>query len=125
MGCKRGCSSGYLCVSKRESNQTFLLLRSLQTAVRASCLEDTSYGTSFIGSIGTTVASAATESTADAASVTQAQTSRDSLSAVSLDDEASQLTQYQRSYEAAAKVFSIVNEMYATVLNLGEETTVS
>jgi len=80
---------------------------------------------SFIGDLGSTVASASNEDTANSAGLTQAQTQRDSLSGVSLNDEASALTQYQRSYEAAAKLFDIVNELMASALNLGEETTVS
>lgn len=50
---------------------------------------------------------------------------RHSFSEVNLDDEASQLTQYQRSYEAAAKVFDIVNQMMAESINLGTEQTYS
>jgi len=80
---------------------------------------------SFIGSIGSVVSSVTTENTANTASLAQAQTQRDSLSAVSLDDEASALTQYQRSYEAAAQVFDTVNQMMADALNLGQETPVS
>jgi flagellar hook-associated protein 1 len=44
---------------------------------------------------------------------------------VSLDQEAANLTQYQRSYQAASQVFSIVNTLMASALNLGEETTVT
>jgi flagellar hook-associated protein 1 FlgK len=80
---------------------------------------------SFIGSVGTLVSSATTANTANTASLAQAQTQRDSLSAVSLDDEASSLTNYQRSYEAAAKVFDIVDQLMADSLNLGVETAVS
>ena len=80
---------------------------------------------SFIGSIGSAVSAATTLNTANTASLAQAQTQRDSLSAVSLDDEASSLTEYQRSYEAAAKVFDVVNQMMADALNLGQETAVS
>jgi len=80
---------------------------------------------SFIGSLGSVVSSVTTENTANTASLAQAQTQRDSLSAVSLDDEASALTQYQRSYEAAAQVFDTVNQMMADALNLGQETPVS
>ena len=80
---------------------------------------------SFIGTLGTAVSSATTQNTANAASLAQAQTQRDSLSAVSLDDEATSLTNYQRSYEAAAKVFDIVDQMMADALNLGEQTPVS
>ena len=46
-------------------------------------------------------------------------------SSVSLDQEASNLTLYERSYDAAAKVFTIVDQLMASALNLGEETTVS
>jgi len=80
---------------------------------------------SFIGALGSTVSSATTDNAAQTAALTQAQTQRDAFSGVSLDEEASSLTQYQRSYEAAAKVFDIVNQLFASVLNLGEETTVS
>jgi flagellar hook-associated protein 1 FlgK len=79
----------------------------------------------FIGALGNTVQSATTDSTAQSAAQTQAQTQRDSFSAVNLDDEASALTQYQRSYEAAAKVFQIVNQMMADTLNLGTAETYS
>jgi flagellar hook-associated protein 1 FlgK len=79
----------------------------------------------FVGTLGSTVSAAGTAATASTASLAQAQTQRDSLSAVSLDDEASALTQYQRSYEAAAKVFTLANQMMADALNLGTETTVS
>jgi len=79
----------------------------------------------FIGTLGSTVSSATVASTASTASLAQAQTQRDSLSAVSLDDEATALTQYQRSYEAAAKVFTIVDQLMADSLNLGQETPVS
>jgi flagellar hook-associated protein 1 FlgK len=102
-----------------------LALAALSTSALSTGATPSDTFSSFIGALGTTVSSATTQSTADAASLTQAQTRRDSLSAVSLDDEASQLTQYQRSYEAAAKVFTIVDEMFATVLNLGQETPVS
>jgi flagellar hook-associated protein 1 len=46
------------------------------------------------------------------------QTRRDSVSAVSLDEEAANLIRYQRSYEAAAKVIGVADEMLKTLLNL-------
>jgi flagellar hook-associated protein 1 len=80
---------------------------------------------SFLGQIGNDTAGATTDNTAQQAVLTQLTSQRDSLSGVSLDDEASNLTQYQRSYEAAAKVFSIVDSLLASALNLGVETTVT
>lgn len=79
----------------------------------------------FIGSLGTTVSSATTTESATSAALTQSQSMRDSYSAVSLDEEASALSQYQRSYQAAAKVFSIVDELMASAINLGVQTSVS
>jgi len=80
---------------------------------------------SFLGQIGNDTAGATTNNAAQQATLTQLTSQRNSLSGVSLDEEASNLTQYQRSYEAAAKVFSIVNTIMASALNLGVETTVS
>ena len=80
---------------------------------------------SFLTQVGTAAASSASSNTVQQASLTQLTTQQNSLSGVSLDEEASNLTQYQRSYEAAAKVFSIVDELLASALNLGEQTTVT
>jgi len=57
--------------------------------------------------------------------VSQLQTQSDSLSSVSLDDEASAMQQLERSYQAASKVFSVLNTIMTSVLNLGVETSVS
>lgn len=80
---------------------------------------------SFLGEVGNDTAGATTDNAAQQATLTQLTSQRNSLSGVSLDEEASNLTQYQRSYEAAAKVFSIVDAIMASALNLGEETTVT
>jgi len=80
---------------------------------------------SFLTQIGSAAQDASNNDTVQQASLTQLTTQQSSLSGVSLDEEAANLTQYQRSYEAAAKVFSIVDELMASALNLGEETTVT
>jgi flagellar hook-associated protein 1 FlgK len=102
-----------------------LALAGLATANVVAGQTASGYFANFIGDLGSTVASATTTSTAQTASLAQAQTQRDSLSAVSLDDEATSLTQYQRSYQAASQVFAIVNQMMGDALNLGQETPVS
>ena len=84
-----------------------------------------SYYASLLSEIGTATSGATTNNTAQEATLTQLTTQRDSLSAVSLDDEAANLTQYQRSYQAAAKVFTVADQIMASALNLGVETTVS
>jgi flagellar hook-associated protein 1 FlgK len=57
--------------------------------------------------------------------LTQLTTQKSSLSSVSLDQEASNLTVYERSYQAASKVFTIIDQLMASALNLGTATTVS
>ena len=80
---------------------------------------------SFLSEIGNTVSTATSDSTVQQATLTQLTSQRDAVSAVSLDQEAANLTQYQRSYEAAAKVFSIVNQLLADAINLGVQSAVS
>jgi flagellar hook-associated protein 1 FlgK len=85
----------------------------------------TNYYSNFVTTLGTKVSTVQTENTAENASVTQLQTQNDALSGVNLNDEASALTTLERSYEAASKVFSILNTLMASALNLGEQSTVS
>lgn len=78
-----------------------------------------------LSQIGNDAAGATENNTAQQATLTQLTTQRDSVSAVSLDEEASNLTQYQRSYEAAAKLFTIADTVMSDAINLGVETAVS
>ncbi len=83
------------------------------------------YYSNLVSTLGASVSQTTTENTALAASVTQLQTQRDTLSSVNLDDEASSLEQFQRSYQAASQVFTILNSIMASALNLGVETAVA
>ncbi len=78
-----------------------------------------------LSTLGASITSAQSDSTADTAILSQLTTQRDSVTGVSLDQEAANLTQYQRSYQAAAKLMSILNELLATAINLGTNTPVS
>lgn len=102
-----------------------IALADLSTANLAGGKTALGFLASFLGQVGNDASGATTNNTAQQATLTQLTSQRDSLSGVSLDEEASNLTQYQRSYEAAAKVFSIVNSIMASALNLGVETTVT
>lgn len=51
--------------------------------------------------------------------LSQAKSLRDEVSGVSLDEEAALMMQYQRSYQAAAQMFRIVDEMTQTLLSIG------
>jgi flagellar hook-associated protein 1 FlgK len=80
---------------------------------------------SFFGQVGSDASAATTNNTAQQATLTQLTTQRDSLSGVSLDEEASNLTQFQRSYQAASQVFTIADTIMTSAINLGVETTVT
>ena len=83
------------------------------------------YYSNFVSTLGATVSEVQTENTAQNASVTQLQTQNDALSSVNLNDEAAALSTMERSYQAASQVFSLLNLVMASALNLGEETAVS
>jgi len=50
--------------------------------------------------------------------VTQAQSQRDQISGVSLDGQAAELMQFQRSYEAVSNLLTIVNDMATSLIDI-------
>jgi flagellar hook-associated protein 1 len=47
------------------------------------------------------------------------QDQRGSISGVSLDEEAANMVQYQRAYEAAARMVTTVDQMLQTIIHMG------
>ncbi len=82
------------------------------------------YYSSLVTTLGSTVAQVETQNTAQSASVSQLQAHSNAISSVNLNDEAAALTTLERSYQAAAQVFAIINTLMASTLNLGSQTTV-
>jgi flagellar hook-associated protein 1 len=80
---------------------------------------------SMVAAIGNLVSGVTTDQASQQASVTQLQTQQSTLSSVNLDDEAAHLQSYEQAYEAASKVFSILNTVMASAINLGTETPVA
>ena len=78
-----------------------------------------------VSTLGASVSETTTQNTALSASVAQLQTQVSSLSGVSLNEEAANLEQFQRSFQAGSQVFTILNSVYASALNLGVETAVA
>lgn len=78
-----------------------------------------------VSTVGDSVSSATNENTALNASVTQLQSQVSALSGVNLDEEASNMQQFQRSYQAASQAFTILNTIMAAAINMGVETAVS
>jgi flagellar hook-associated protein 1 len=74
------------------------------------------YGTA-VGRLGRDLENAKTVSEVQGDLFAQARQLRQEVQGVSLDEEATLLIQYQRSYQAAAQIFSTINAMTETVLN--------
>jgi flagellar hook-associated protein 1 FlgK len=83
------------------------------------------YYSNFVSTLGSTVSAVQTENTARNASVTQLQTQNNALSSVNLNDEAAAMSTFEKSYQAASQVFTILNTVMASALNLGDQTAVS
>jgi flagellar hook-associated protein 1 FlgK len=106
-------------------NGNALLLADLSTADAVGSQTASEYYSTALAQIGTAASGATTANTAQQTTLTQLTTQRDSLSRVSLDEEAANLTQYQRSYQAAAKVLTITDSIMAGAINLGVQVAVS
>jgi flagellar hook-associated protein 1 FlgK len=76
------------------------------------------YGSLVFG-VGNDVANASAELQASQLVLQQLQDQRGSMSGVSLDEEAANMIQFQRAYEAAARVVDTVNQMLETVIRMG------
>ncbi|MGB7265378.1 MAG: flagellar hook-associated protein FlgK [Terracidiphilus sp.] len=83
------------------------------------------YYSNFVSTLGSTVLGVQTENTAQNASVTQLQAQNNALSKVNLNDEAAAMSTLENSYQAASQVFSLLNTVMTSALNLGVETAVA
>ena len=106
-------------------NSNAVAMANLATQSIVSGQTASNYYAQFVTQLGSTVSEVQTESTAQSASVTQLQTQVSSLSSVNLNDEASSMQQFERSYQAASEVFTILNTVMSSALNLGVQTAVA
>jgi flagellar hook-associated protein 1 FlgK len=106
-------------------NSNALALANLATSSIVSGATPSNYYSEFVSQLGSTVSQVSTDSTAQTASVTQLQSQVSSLSGVSLNDEAASMQQLERAYQAASEVFTILNQVMASAVNLGVQTAVS
>lgn len=88
------------------------VLNSLNNSTVANFYKNT------ISALGVTANAAKTNETNQQALVDQLTNRRESISGVSIDEEVANMLQYQRSYEAAAKIMTTFDEMIQTILEL-------
>jgi flagellar hook-associated protein 1 FlgK len=84
----------------------------------------TGFYSSFITGLATQIQSLVAQNAAQQASLTQVQNQRNALSTVDLSEEAAAMMNLERSYQAASKVFSILNSVMSSALNLGQVSNV-
>jgi flagellar hook-associated protein 1 len=102
------------------NNKTILALADLQKTPQAS-LSNQTFAQNYSAIVGELGASLhkVNQGIADqtvVANMVQAQ--RDSVSAVSMDEEMTDLVKFQRAYQASAQVVNVVDELLETVLNM-------
>ena len=79
----------------------------------------TGFYTDLVYDVGQDRSVAVSEGNSRGEVVTQIENLRDSVSGVSLDEEAASMMRFQRAYEANARFFTTVNETLDVLLNLG------
>ncbi|MBW1849353.1 MAG: flagellar hook-associated protein FlgK, partial [Deltaproteobacteria bacterium] len=76
------------------------------------------YYHALVGSIGTTASGISSGRVINEEMAMRLSNIRDGISAVSLDEEMTNLIKFQSAYEAASKLISIADEMLETLLNI-------
>ena len=71
-----------------------------------------------VSGLGQTVSTAASNQTTQDAVTKQLQTQRDSVSGVSIDEEMTNLINFQNAYSASARFISTISSMYDTLNNI-------
>jgi len=101
------------------SNGNLAVLQEVHDQTVAGGETPTDYYANIVFGVGSSVSNATAEQSASQLVLGQLQDQRDSVSGVSLDEEATNLIQYQRAYEASARVVSTINDILNTTINLG------
>ena len=100
------------------SNGNALSLAGLGATSQINGQNFTQYFGSLVSRVGNAAAAADTQATAQQSLVSQAKNLRQQLSGVSLDEEAIRLVQLQRSYQAASRIVSVVDQLAQSLLQI-------
>ena len=100
------------------SNGNALSLANLGSTSQINGQNFTQFFGSLVSRVGNAAAAANTQTSAQQSLLTQAQNLRQQLSGVSLDEEAIRLVQIQRSYQAASRIVSVVDQLAQSLLDI-------
>jgi flagellar hook-associated protein 1 FlgK len=93
------------------SNGNIAVLSAVHDQAVAGGQTPTDYYSNIVFAVGNDVANNTAELSASQSILSQLQDQRASISGVSLDEEASNMVQFQRAFDAAAQVVTSVNDM--------------
>lgn len=101
-------------------NDNAVALENLQNATMPSLggATFTQYYADLGANVGTDSSNASNSETTQQQLLSQAQSVRSNISGVSLDQQATLLTEYENSYDAISKLITVVNELVQTVIGL-------
>lgn len=111
-------ASGSATASGDNSNALSMVGLQSQTFASLNAGTFNSHYNTLVAQVGVDVQSAQNVAKQDAAFMKQLTTLRDSSSGVSLDEELANLIQYQRSYQASAKLITTATEMMDTLIGM-------
>jgi flagellar hook-associated protein 1 FlgK len=100
-------------------NTNALALANIQNQTIVDNETPIDYYSDFVSGVGNEVSGASAENSSQTMVLNQLQQQLSSVSGVSLDEEAVNLIQFQRGYEASARVISTVDSLTSTAINLG------
>jgi flagellar hook-associated protein 1 FlgK len=100
-------------------NANALALSNLQNQTIVGGQKPIDFYSNTVAQLGTDIQQASSQSDTQSVVLQQLQTQRNSISGVSMDEEAANLVRFQRAYQAAARVVNVIDEMTQTALNLG------
>jgi flagellar hook-associated protein 1 FlgK len=101
------------------ANGTALTLAGLSTASNGVDGQSfTQYFGSIAASVGTALSTATTAQTEQTSLLAQAQSLRSTAQGVDLNQEAVTVTELQTSIDAASKVFTVLDQLTQTIINL-------
>jgi len=101
------------------SNGNLANLSAIQNQTIIAGATPTTYYGNIVFSVGNDVSNGTAELQSSKLVLQQLQDQRGSISGVSLDEEAANMTRYQQAYDAAARIVSTVNQMLETIINMG------
>jgi flagellar hook-associated protein 1 FlgK len=104
------------------SNGNVGVLSAVQNQPVAGGQTPIGYYSNIVFSVGNDVSNGTAELTSSQLVLNQLNDQRGSISGVSLNEEAANMTRYQNAYDAAAKVVATVNTMLTEVINMGTLT---